>query len=279
VASGFVGGARRGDAQSLTLRQAALAKEVTLIIRGLTQGQALVPRNINLSYVIYCLRLLHHGAAPNVCVMKKGSRIKISAGEGQRKWQAFRPGLKAGAKADESAFAPLDANAVIAQAKAQRKGHPEKAGCRLTNGTFKTRRAVDGDLSAILGLYRFLQPDDPVLDSRDECVRKHWEGILRDERLRYFVAEAEGGAGDAEGGAGDAKGAVVSCCALAIVPNLTRGDAAVRVDRKCDDGAGVAEDGVCDGGVARGIEGGVGRKVLQGDAFDGEEKRGDAAVL
>ena len=71
-----------------------------------------------------------------------------------------------------------------------------------------TRRAIVEDLPAILGLYRVLQPDDPVLDSQDERVRKQWVEILRDERLRYFVAE--------EGGV------VVSCCALAIVPNLTR---------------------------------------------------------
>jgi len=74
----------------------------------------------------------------------------------------------------------------------------------------ETRCATIEDLPAILALYRFLQPDDPVLSSRDERVRKQWAEILRDERLRYFVAEADGGV-------------VVSCCALAIVPNLTRG--------------------------------------------------------
>jgi len=41
--------------------------------------------------------------------------------EEQRKWQALRNELRPGATAGESAFGPLDANAIIAQAKARRK--------------------------------------------------------------------------------------------------------------------------------------------------------------
>ena len=73
----------------------------------------------------------------------------------------------------------------------------------------KTRSAFAEDLPAILDLYRFLQPADPILDPRDEAVLKHWMTILRDSRLRYFVAESED--------------KIVSCCTLTLVPNLTRG--------------------------------------------------------
>ena len=73
-----------------------------------------------------------------------------------------------------------------------------------------TRRATDKDLPVIIELYRFLQADDPVLNPQDESVREKWAEILRDTRLRYFVVEAE-------------NKTVVSCCALTIIPNLTRG--------------------------------------------------------
>ena len=72
----------------------------------------------------------------------------------------------------------------------------------------KTRSATGEDLLAILDLYRFLQPGDPILDPQDEAVRTHWMMILQDPRLRYFVAESDG--------------KVVSCCTLTLVPNLTR---------------------------------------------------------
>jgi len=41
--------------------------------------------------------------------------------EEQRKWRLLRNELKSGATADESAFVPLDANAIISQAKARKK--------------------------------------------------------------------------------------------------------------------------------------------------------------
>jgi antitoxin ParD1/3/4 len=43
--------------------------------------------------------------------------------EEQRKWQALRHELKAGSEANESEFVPLDAEALIAQAKTRRKSH------------------------------------------------------------------------------------------------------------------------------------------------------------
>ncbi|AHF93204.1 putative addiction module antidote protein, CC2985 family [Opitutaceae bacterium TAV1] len=41
--------------------------------------------------------------------------------EEQRKWHALRQELKAGVEADESAFIPLNADDVIAQARSRRK--------------------------------------------------------------------------------------------------------------------------------------------------------------
>lgn len=72
----------------------------------------------------------------------------------------------------------------------------------------KTRRALETDLAAILRLYGFLQPDDPVLDPQTVPVQAHWHSILADARLRYFVAETEE--------------QIVATCALALIPNLTR---------------------------------------------------------
>ena len=41
--------------------------------------------------------------------------------EEQRKWHSLRLELKAGAEAPESAFVPLDADALLAEAKARRR--------------------------------------------------------------------------------------------------------------------------------------------------------------
>jgi len=70
------------------------------------------------------------------------------------------------------------------------------------------RRASTQDLPALLRLYGFLNPSDPVLDPQDKSVRQHWGMILRDQRLRYFVAEMENH--------------VVATCALTLIPNFTR---------------------------------------------------------
>ncbi|AHF92381.1 GCN5 family acetyltransferase [Opitutaceae bacterium TAV5] len=72
----------------------------------------------------------------------------------------------------------------------------------------KIRRATYEDLPDLLRLYGFLQSDDPVPDFRDAAVHRHWEAILRDPRLLYFVAEAEG--------------KVASTCTLTLIPNLNR---------------------------------------------------------
>jgi antitoxin ParD1/3/4 len=43
--------------------------------------------------------------------------------EEERKWSWIRTELKAGARADESAFVPLDASTVLKKAKARRKAY------------------------------------------------------------------------------------------------------------------------------------------------------------
>ena len=63
------------------------------------------------------------------------------------------------------------------------------------------------DLPELLGLYRFLNPDDLVLEV-DGALLEHWEAILNNPALHYVVARADG--------------KVVSTCALTIIPNLTR---------------------------------------------------------
>jgi len=70
------------------------------------------------------------------------------------------------------------------------------------------RRATLEDLPALLRLYGFLDPNDPVLNPLDKNVAQHWEGILSDPRLRYYLVETEN--------------KVVSTCTMTLVPNLTR---------------------------------------------------------
>lgn len=70
------------------------------------------------------------------------------------------------------------------------------------------RRAARDDLKAVLRLYGFLNPSDPLLDPQATHVIEHWNRILSDPRLRYFVAEAEG--------------QTVATCTLTLIPNLTR---------------------------------------------------------
>lgn len=70
------------------------------------------------------------------------------------------------------------------------------------------RRATPSDLAALLRLYVFLNPNDPVLSPQDDVVLRQWSVILADPRLRYYLAEADG--------------AVVATCALTLIPNLTR---------------------------------------------------------
>tara|TARA_R110002094_G_scaffold77773_1_gene84240 strand:+ start:275 stop:682 length:408 start_codon:yes stop_codon:yes gene_type:complete len=58
-------------------------------------------------------------------------------------------------------------------------------------------------------LYGFLAPGDVIADPEDKNTIGHWEGILSDPKLRYFLVEAED--------------LIVSTCTLTLVPNLTRG--------------------------------------------------------
>lgn len=64
------------------------------------------------------------------------------------------------------------------------------------------------ELEKLLALYRFLNPDDQVLNI-DQALRDHWHEILADPNLLYLVIEEDG--------------ILVSSCALAIIKNLTRG--------------------------------------------------------
>ncbi len=70
------------------------------------------------------------------------------------------------------------------------------------------RRATTEDLPALLRLYGFLNPNDPVLDPLSEAVQQHWKMILNDDKLRYFLAENSG--------------RVIATCALTLIPNFTR---------------------------------------------------------
>ena len=68
------------------------------------------------------------------------------------------------------------------------------------------RKAEKKDYASIMGLYRQLQPDDPVVEeSRGKSI---FENILESGSNLLFVAEI--------------RNAVVSSCYLNIIPNLTR---------------------------------------------------------
>ena len=69
------------------------------------------------------------------------------------------------------------------------------------------RRAEPRDLEAILSLYPFLNPRDPV-PVIDERIVKTWKRILADPDQYYILAEGSG--------------TIVACCVLVIIPNLTR---------------------------------------------------------
>lgn len=67
--------------------------------------------------------------------------------------------------------------------------------------------AIPEDLEQLLALYRYLNADDPVLEITD-ALQRHWQTILANEALYYVVARADR--------------QLVSTCALALIPNLTR---------------------------------------------------------
>jgi GNAT superfamily N-acetyltransferase len=68
------------------------------------------------------------------------------------------------------------------------------------------RKAVAGDLPALLALYAELSADDQL--PRPEEASETWAAILANEMVTVHVAEVDGRA--------------VSTCVLVIVPNLTR---------------------------------------------------------
>lgn len=71
------------------------------------------------------------------------------------------------------------------------------------------RRVIPSDLTALLRLYTFLNPTDPILQPEDPAVLRQWAVIRADPHLRYYVVEVDG--------------SVVATCAFTLIPNLTRG--------------------------------------------------------
>lgn len=70
------------------------------------------------------------------------------------------------------------------------------------------RKVREDELDQLLGLYRYLNPDDPDISGREETANL-WRSILSDKTQFLFVAEEEG--------------QLVASCTLIIVNNLTRG--------------------------------------------------------
>lgn len=69
------------------------------------------------------------------------------------------------------------------------------------------RMAADGDLPAMLALYRHLSPEDPPLDP--VAARPAWEALLASTLSQLLVADVDG--------------LIAASCLLLLVPNLTRG--------------------------------------------------------
>ena len=75
------------------------------------------------------------------------------------------------------------------------------------------RRATFDDLPGLIRLYRFLNPDDPLIEPQAPTVLEHWRRIVDDPRLRYYVVELPSAS----------SALLISTCTLTLVPNLTRG--------------------------------------------------------
>jgi GNAT superfamily N-acetyltransferase len=69
------------------------------------------------------------------------------------------------------------------------------------------RKVRENELPGLLSLYRHLHPGDPELAVTVD-IERLWHRILTDAQWHYLVA--------------DIGGKIVSTCALAIIPNLTR---------------------------------------------------------
>ena len=66
----------------------------------------------------------------------------------------------------------------------------------------------EGDLAALLDLYRHLNPGDPVLDPSGEILA-HWRSILANPDVQLLGAYLND--------------QLVATCVLVLIPNLTRG--------------------------------------------------------
>ncbi|HEX5126066.1 MAG TPA: GNAT family N-acetyltransferase [Rhodocyclaceae bacterium] len=73
--------------------------------------------------------------------------------------------------------------------------------------TATVRKVRSSELPRLLPLYRYLNPDDAELTITVE-LEQLWQSILANPQLHYLVAEVDE--------------RIVSTCALAIIPNLTR---------------------------------------------------------
>ena len=68
------------------------------------------------------------------------------------------------------------------------------------------RQAREDDLDGVLALYRHLHPDEPLPDR--PAAERAWSAILVGGTTKQIVV--------------DRAGILISCCTLAIVPNLSR---------------------------------------------------------
>ena len=73
--------------------------------------------------------------------------------------------------------------------------------------TERVRLIKHDELTMLLSLYTYLNPEDPCLEPNRE-LEKHWREILADPSLYYLVIEEDN--------------RLVSSCTLAIIKNLTR---------------------------------------------------------
>jgi len=65
------------------------------------------------------------------------------------------------------------------------------------------------ELSELLRLYGYLNPDDPKMDAASPAVFGHWRSIFDHPLFHYYVVEKDG--------------KLLSTCTLSIIPNMTRG--------------------------------------------------------
>jgi GNAT superfamily N-acetyltransferase len=74
--------------------------------------------------------------------------------------------------------------------------------------SLQIRTAQPQELEAVLKLYQHLHAEDALLPE-GAALRRVWQEIVDDPKVHCLVAERDG--------------ALVACCMMVIVPNLTRG--------------------------------------------------------